>query len=480
MPSPVPNERPSRNPWLAVIVAAGLSLAISLPLIFSGRVPLRVAFDVVVYHEPAARYFAADWPQFDLTDYLSATTPGYHLLLAGIIRTVSESRTVLQLASAVIAAALAGVVGLTCGLRLPWKHAAGLTALVVLCPYVVQSGAWTLPDDLGWLGVAAILALAFGQQRPAARIIASGLVLALLVLVRQAHLWAAAAVFASAWLVATPPGGLIRTVLFRWPKRLPWAFLALACITPAVLVLAYFYSLWHGLTPPRFAAQHQGLNFATPAFVLANLGIVSVFFSPLLARAALATWREGRGWLIVALLLGLIAARAPDTTYSLDAGRYSGLWNLAKIGPVEGQTSMIILGLAVLGSLAAVVWVRALPQRHGAVFLATLIAFTAAQTANHHCWQRYVEPLVLILTVLAAASIAGTTGWSRPFTWGAAGLAALLLVSNVLFLRPFPVMDAYLEAYGREGVPPEGGFYVPKSGKVPNHLPPSPTGHQPP
>jgi hypothetical protein len=111
-----------------------------------------VAFDVVVYHEPAARQFAADWPAFDFEDYLSATTPGFHLLLAALVKFVSGSFVLMQVAAAVMGGLLAGVVGWANGGRASPLWAVLLTLPVVLSAYVMHAGAWPLPDDLGWLG----------------------------------------------------------------------------------------------------------------------------------------------------------------------------------------------------------------------------------------------------------------------------------------------------------------------------------------
>lgn len=456
------------RPMISALSASGVSLACSLVLIATRRIPQRVAFDVVVYHEPAARQFAADWPAFDLQDYLSATTPGFHLLLAALVKFVSGSFVLMQVASAVIGALLAGVVGWANGGRASPLWAVLLTLPVVLSAYVLHSGAWPLPDNLGWLGVALVLGMALRLRTTIGAVASFAAVLAALVFVRQSHLWVAAAMLAAVWMAPSPPGGVIRSLVFRWRQRLPRTLLAAAACVPAVLVLWWFWRLWGGLTTPRFATQHQGVNWATPAFVLANLGVVSVCLSPLLAPAAVGAWRHARGWLVLALLLGLACARIPDSTYDLEGGRSSGLWNLAKVGPVEGGSSVVILGLALVGAISVVVWVRALPQKHGVVFLAALAGFVLAQTANHNCWQRYVEPLVLILCSLAAASVwraGGELSRTRRRLVGAGvvGLCVLLLGGNAAMLRPFPTIEEYREGYKREGVPPIGGAYVPKS-----------------
>ena len=57
--------------------------------------------------------------------------------------------------------------------------------------YVLSSGAWLLPDNAGWWGVAGLLVLGFRQRVDGWSVAGSGLVLLALVLVRQIHLWVA-------------------------------------------------------------------------------------------------------------------------------------------------------------------------------------------------------------------------------------------------------------------------------------------------
>jgi len=58
----------------------------------------RGAFDQLNYHEQVIRRFVEQWPAPDLSDYLSATTPGYHLALAAFAEYAGESAVALRLA----------------------------------------------------------------------------------------------------------------------------------------------------------------------------------------------------------------------------------------------------------------------------------------------------------------------------------------------------------------------------------------------
>lgn len=54
------------------------------------------AWDQVNYHEKVIRTFIDQWPAPDLSNYLSATTPLYHLLLASVGKLISVSPAALQ------------------------------------------------------------------------------------------------------------------------------------------------------------------------------------------------------------------------------------------------------------------------------------------------------------------------------------------------------------------------------------------------
>ncbi len=174
--------------------------------------------------------------------------------------------------------------------------------------------------------------------------------------------------------------------------------MAVAVTLPAFGVVYAFVRLWGGLSPPAFQEDAQGLNPAAPAFIMAQVGLFSLFFAGWLIGPARELVTKRRSALLVAVGAGLVIALVPATSYSVDAGRFSGLWNAARDTPlVFGRVSPLIVVLAIGGVVASAAWFLALPLRSRWIALAALIAFIAAQTASHNCWQRYHEPFILIL-----------------------------------------------------------------------------------
>lgn len=398
------------------LVAAGPAVAVALSLAPRAVSALRGAGDETKYHLPTILRFAAELPRPDLTNYGSATTPGYHLCLAVVARLLSDDPTLLRLAALGFSVGLGLMLGLlVCrGARGPSRLA--LAAMPVMCSmYVVSSAARLLPDNAGWLGVAALLALALRWPGGWRGAVLAGALLTATVAMRQIHLWAIAPVWVAAWLSADRPSdseaeGLVAdaaTVFSRGPRRLRAVGPSVLAALPAVGLLAWLASMWGGLTPPSFQAQHNtGLAWAGPAFLLSVVGIFSVAYAGCIAGALLDLWHRQRGVLVAAGILGVALGLVPPTAADRSAGRTSGLWSLAEVAPQFAGRSLLIAGLAGLGGLMVAAWAQALPRRDRWIALGGLVAFGVAHLANPQIWQRYYEPFVLLLLAMMAGGVA--------------------------------------------------------------------------
>jgi hypothetical protein len=376
----------------------------------------RAAFDQDYYHLRAVRDFAEQWPGFDLVNYRSATTPGYHLVLASVARFVCDSTVVLRLVGSVF------TLGLVLVLALHLSRRVGALALVALVLplgtslYVIGPGAWLLPDNAAWLGVLAILIFALDRAPSLGMIAFSGACLLGLVLVRQIHLWAAGVVWLAAWL-GTGSSPLVGTSI---GQRLRGVAPAILATIPAGLIVLGFIGAWGGMVPPLFQPGSPdpvfrggtmtltGGNPATPAFLLVLVGIYSVFF--------LAWWMPGLRRLagreravvlatIVGGVVGLVLATIPETSFNMDKGRSSGFWALAaRLPTVAERSTFIVLGSMAGGAMLGVI-ACVLPRRDSWILLGSLAGFMLAQAASAFAWQRYLEPMVLMVLILSASRV---------------------------------------------------------------------------
>jgi hypothetical protein len=400
-----PSRLPQRLTLLCALVPTGLFVVAAAVLILMPFERGRGAADQINYHEVVIRDFAEQWPAFDFSDYLSATTPAYHVVLATFGRFVADSRASLQFAGAVF------TIGLLLTLTLAGVRRGGaaqsvlFTLPVVASLYVFSSGVWLLPDNAAWWGVLGIMLLALRADFGTVHLLGSGVILMLLVATRQIHLWAAAVVWAAAWIGPTQGNTLAvwTDLLHNLPVRIRRTFVAVTVTLPAFGVVFWFVRLWDGLSPPILQTDVQGFNAATPAFILAQIGLFSLFFAGWLIEPARTLVTKHRTALVLAIGAGLVIALVPATTYSVEAGRFSGLWNIANKTPViAGRVSPLIVVMAVGGMVACATWFVALPMRTQWIALAALVAFVAAQSTSHNAWQRYHEPFILILMAVLA------------------------------------------------------------------------------
>lgn len=409
---------------IPTLLVMALGLLVSWGVIFSGNMLGRGAADDLNYHWVAINQFAAQLPSPDITDYASATTPGYHLLLAPLVAQ-GLGHTGTQLVASLWTLALWGVMGWVLSARF------GYGALILASPlitsiYVLFPGVWLLPDNAGWLLVLLVLLLALRPRQGWGVWALAGLLLAALVSLRQVHVWVAAVVWLSAWLGSGEQAPILRTFFSSFSSRAGRACIAGACTVPCFALLAWFLLIWGGLVPPMFQGMHQGPNPATPGFILTQLAGISVFFGPVLLPRLLMLWATRRAWLLAALLVGLVMGTIPASSYSYDAGRYGGIWNImGQLPVIMDRSPFYVLGAAG-GAIALTLWLSLAPRRDAWVWGGALLAFTLAQTANHASWQRYHEPMLLMMVLLILAKTGLGDSQRRWAVRGAIVLAMLL------------------------------------------------------
>jgi hypothetical protein len=395
-PSP---EIRSRLGTVAIVVI--VLVLLTWPTIISCNLNGRGAADDLNFHWLAIQQFAQQWPHPDLSDYVSATTPGYHLILAPFAE-MGIGHMGIQLIASGWTIALFGLLAWVVSARF------GPKTLVVMLPmllsmYVLFPGIWLLPDNAGWFGVLAILLLALKPDPSWKTWVLSGLILLGLIWMRQIHIWVAGVIWLGAWLGSDAQTPDLKHLFSSTIERTGRSIIAVACTVPAIAALVWFVLMWGGLVPPTFQGMHQGPNLATPGFILLQLAILSVFFLPMLWSRLKETWKYNGRWILLAIIVGGVLGLVPHSSYSYDAGRYSGWWNLiAKFPVIADRSPFFVLG-SIFGSVALVVWLNLVSKREAWIWLGAFVGFTLAQSANFESWQRYHEPMLLMMILLILA-----------------------------------------------------------------------------
>lgn len=412
-----PDRRPNRPGVTAAATLTALFLLATLGPVLLGldRYPSK-SIDMDRNHVPVVRSFAAQWPAPDLADYDSATTPGMHLALAGLLRLGGDSETLLQTA--------------TCGFGLllvlvTWWFAARTTGpwIAVACtlplaasPYVLGNAIWVMTDNLALALAALSMGIAIFTRPGTTGSGISAIAMILSVLVRQINVWPTAV----AWLATITGHPAVRR---RWPVResidagwRPGPTIVLAGgVVGAFAVLAIFVRLWGGLVPPMFqpggagAATHAGgLNVAVTPYTLTLLGI---YAAPAL-MVLLPFWREDprvRRLAVAGAAIGLLAGCLLESAPGLEVGRNGGwLWTVADRLPVVAGRSTVLIAGATLGGLAAgalLGLVEAAGRARAAWLMVGFgLSFLAAYTANAQAFQRYFDPPALLALGWALAA----------------------------------------------------------------------------
>jgi hypothetical protein len=401
-------------------------IALSLPLLREQSFSTNDAFDEVNYHRPIIATMAADLPALDVVGYNAAMAPGYHVVMASVLR-LSGSWAAVRLANLAIGVLLVVLTG-----QIAWRLSASPAATLSTLPlavssYVLGCSVWLTTDNLGLLLATASLGLVVTTDRTPRRWLASGALGAMAALVRQIHVWTAVPI-AVQWVRAARRGGASAPGHESRTTVAAVCASALPVVAVGVLVL-----LWGGLLPPRFVGQHQGWN---PAAFVFGLSLLGVFGMPWLALV-LADAREAvLSRTGAALMSATVVASLVPSSYDVHGGRWGGwLWEIVRRTPVVFNRSLILPPLALAGAVVVLTLTHRATRvgrgREAGVLGVALMAWMAAQSANFQVWQRYFEPAILILLAwliaLAPPSLGGGR-WLAPLVMAAGLLAATFLL----------------------------------------------------
>lgn len=426
-----------RRPLAPIAAALLVVLPIALRALLRRDLEVYDQRDEDLFHLPTIRGFAQALPWPDLSDYASATTPLYHLMLAPVARLGGDALLPLRLCTLAFAVGLIAATGGLWARRTaapPW----GLWLLLLplgLSPYVLGPAVRLSTDDAAlWWVVASLWAMDHAWRRPGSgqgtgaddgadglswrwHLLAAVLAAAA-VLTRQVHGWLVG-------LLALAP--LLAKGLSPTRRLLHLAVAGLPALALLPLVL-----LWGGATPPSFAEHQAGLNPAVLQTELAVLGALGLATSPWLLRGL---WRAGAvpaGMTVAgAAALGMGLMLAAPLPWVEDPLRYGGsLWRAAGVLPDLGGSAALFWPLVPLGLLwvGAIAWMDR--GRRDPLPTAALLLFLVANMASARAYQKYYEPFLLVLLGWAVARSPAISRWA----WlGPAALAAAWLV--VAWLR---------------------------------------------
>jgi len=364
---------------------------VTVPLVFKENINTFDALDERNYHYPAILNFADTFPNLDLQNYKSATTPLYHLVMMSVLKLTNLGLNGLRLLSSLFSLACVLVVFR----YLASKFANGnkallLTLLFLLSTYFLGATIRLETDNLALLFVFLTIIVLDTQPLSLTRFLGAAVTATLAVLTRQIHLW----------LVGL--GGFI--TLFQWNAPLGRRLVGAAVMLLPALMLLPFLLLWRGLSPVTFNDSHQAnfINIDNFAYGISVLGALAFAFCPWYWRI----YKENRP---NPLILAGVAALALIylLVFPVGAqGRLDGsVWKFAELLPNIGGVSILFWVIFPLGMvLYALTVIDGL--RHKDLLLPVAAAlWLVANLASAIGYQKYFEPFWLFYIAVSIKRI---------------------------------------------------------------------------
>ena len=359
----------------------------------------QAAWDAFYYHVPQINEFITNGFRPDYSNFV-AMTPGLHLLYAylargfGITSFAYDSGLLFAVHSLWMVAYLAlnmFIIG-----KVYQRNNAGLIIVLPMLAsaYPVYSWVWPTTDLPATVLYLTAIAIEFRTWREINRLAAYAVLGVAGVLLRQHY----------GFLAAVPAGILVANAIIHRTRLDPVKLLVyLLPVVPALAVLAYFVSIWHGLVPPDQA--YHFAPFSEPvslAHVLGFTGLVGLPCAVSLWRLLAGNNRTPIRILVAAIVCGLVAVVALPLDPSVAAGRYgSMLWTIE--GKIPSQLlrdvflwGAISLGAAIWMAVATLCW----RQRDVIPTVVVYTMYAGTLLVQEFCFQRYVEePILLTLAI---------------------------------------------------------------------------------
>lgn len=389
----------------------------------------RAVDDQIHFHLPTIQHFMDGG---SVADYSAAVTPLFHWLIAVAAKLFQLDTFGMQLTNSLFTAILISWISLDIYKQCQrFSATLLLTSPLVFSVYVFPSAYWLLPDNITLLLTYAVLSLSLQVHDMRSgffsRLFIVSILLALVVASRQNFIWLIIVPLVSGALSIADNKDYVK---FRW---------LLVTIIPALITLASFLYIWKGAVPPSFQGIHHGLSYSAPAFFLTVVGCYSVFYSPMLIERSLPAFiYQNRQKLLIAIGIAILCSLLVSTNYSFNEGRYSGLWNIARVLPEYLERSLFIVCGSVLGSVSLVLWLRLVNVDKQLILGAGLLAFVATLVVNAYVFERYMAGVVylfFILTLLHSKKLSLLVLSHK----AKAGLLGLILINIALLIRSFSV-----------------------------------------
>jgi hypothetical protein len=265
--------RPNRYLYPAAALCLFLIPALILVLLnFNFANPAGAASDQNLHHLPGVIAFSEHWDYLPVNVY-SPNIPGYYILFGAFRHWITHSIVGLRVINLLL------TTGLVCSLLAavspgcPPILSAFLVTPFMFSDSVFSRGIWLGTDNPAWWGILVLLWLALRRRMSLLVYVVAGLLFVCVTGIRQNQIWVIPFMVFAAFLGQGEEPRLDRASVRRA------AGMAIAAV-PATAMVAWYVYQWRGLVTPAFQGSHQEFSLSTIPMVFALLGILGVFFLP--------------------------------------------------------------------------------------------------------------------------------------------------------------------------------------------------------
>lgn len=345
--------------------------------------------DEPTHHYPTILAFAKQWPQFYLKDYNSATTPLFHILLAGISKVIGTDIKTLRLVNFFITYASVVLLFnmLIWRFRLTVQQSFLFAILFALSPYYFREAFVLLTDNLPvlWLLCFFNFYLRYKEEGKERLFLIAMLFVMLMGLTRQTYLF-----------VCLPILGDILVENISIKQKAQHSFLLFLAVVPTL----YFFVLWHGVTPPSFAEWHirkTSMNPKAILYGLSTIGFYSIFIPGINIFTSLFRRENTLKIISCILLVWGITFFLPMIKSPKDFGF---LWYMAAPFPKVAHSAILFYILEALG----VICLLGFGQKKGSQFyILFFLGLFLSETPNDAIFQRYYDNSILLALIFLSA-----------------------------------------------------------------------------
>jgi hypothetical protein len=384
------------------IVLAVVFFCITIPLVFKENINTFDAQDERNHHYPAIINFAETFPNLDLVNYKSATTPFYHLVMMTVLKLTNLSLNGLRLVSSLFSLACVLVV-----FRYLLTKTANanksllLTLIFMFSTYFVGAAIRLETDNAALLFVILTIIVLDTMPLTVGRFVVAGIMATLAVLTRQIHLW----------LVGV--GGFI--ALFQWNVPINKRIVGAAAMLLPALALLPFLLLWRGLSPAGYNDAYQAsfINIDNFSYGISVFGTLALAFWPWYWRM----YKENRPNPLILIGVAVVAVIFLFIFPVGAEGRLDGsVWKFASLLPSILRVSIFFWIIFPLGAVLYALTVIDGIRNKDLLMPVAAALWLVANLASAIGFQKYFEPFWLFYIAVSIKRITneGRYYWILP------------------------------------------------------------------